>query len=92
MSPLPGLTHFFSRIKPSYRMHARRIRDYLDRKIRASRDNARAMGAEVANENADNTLDLMIAKELRGDDMMSDAEMRDELFQCKSAPDGVAIC
>ena len=35
------------------------------------------MGADAAVETATNTLDLMVARELKGEDWMSDEEMRD---------------
>ncbi len=41
------------------------------------------MGPDVAAEMADNTLDLMVARELKGEDWMLDREMKDELFQCE---------
>ena len=84
MSSFPAISHFISRLTPSYRFHSGRLRDYLNEKLRASREKAKFMGFEAANEHADNTLDLMTAKELRGDDTMPDDEMRDEVFQCGS--------
>jgi hypothetical protein len=32
---------------------------------------------------ADNTLDMMVGRELKGDDFMSVNEMRDELYLCE---------
>jgi len=32
---------------------------------------------------ADNTLDMMVGREFKGDDFMSVNEMRDELYQCQ---------
>lgn len=43
------------------------------------------MGADTAVEIADNTLDMMIAKQMRGEDWMSDEEMRNELLLCRSS-------
>lgn len=43
------------------------------------------VGADNAAELADNTLDLMVGRELKGDDQMSVGDMRDELYQCESA-------
>lgn len=40
-------------------------------------------GPDNAAEMADNTLDLMVGRELKGDDYMSVGEMRDELYQCE---------
>jgi hypothetical protein len=34
---------------------------------------------------ADNTLDMMVGRELKGDDFMSVNEMRDELYLCELA-------
>jgi len=39
-------------------------------------------GADNAADLADNTLDMMVGRELKGDDFMSVNEMRDELYQC----------
>lgn len=47
---------------------------------------ANGSGAESAAELADNTLDLMVGRELKGDDFMAVDEMRDELYQCKPKP------
>ena len=40
------------------------------------------LGADNAADLADNTLDMMVGRELKGDDFMSVNEMRDELYQC----------
>jgi len=40
------------------------------------------IGADNAAEMADNTLDMMVGRELKGDDFMSVNEMRDELYLC----------
>jgi len=42
------------------------------------------LGADNAADLADNTLDMMVGRELKGDDFMSVNEMRDELYQCQS--------
>jgi len=42
------------------------------------------VGADNAADLADNTLDMMVGRELKGDDFMSVNEMRDELYQCQS--------
>lgn len=42
------------------------------------------VGADSAADLADNTLDMMVGRELKGDDFMSVNEMRDELYQCQS--------
>ena len=47
-----------------------------------ARAKASQRGVDVANEMADNTLDLMVARELRGEDFMPENEMKDELLQC----------
>lgn len=48
-------------------------------------------GADNAAEMADNTLDMMVGRELKGDDFMSVNEMRDELYLCNlSSPRGLA--
>ena len=44
------------------------------------------IGADNAAEMADNTLDMMVGRELKGDDFMSVNEMRDELYLCNSSP------
>ena len=72
-------------MKPTYRMHSKRLSDYLVRKTAAARQWAKDLGADAAVETATNTLDMMVARELRGEDWMSDAEMRDELYLCTSA-------
>jgi carbohydrate-selective porin OprB len=45
---------------------------------------ADGLGADNAADLADNTLDMMVGRELKGDDFMSVNEMRDELYQCQS--------
>jgi cytochrome P450 len=54
----------------------------LKRKAEIARQKAKEMGPEVATETATNTLDMMVARELKGEDWMSDEEMRDELYIC----------
>lgn len=56
---------------------------YLTEKVEASRSKARELGGDVAVEIADNTLDMMTARELKGEDRLPDEEMKDELFQCE---------
>lgn len=72
-----------TRLRPSYRAHARTLESFLDQKIVQSRAWARQLGGDAASEVADNTLDMMVARELKGDDMLSEREMKDEVFQCK---------
>ena len=50
----------------------------------SSRVIAYISGADNAADLADNTLDMMVGRELKGDDFMSVNEMRDELYQCQS--------
>ena len=57
------------------------ITEFLMEKLEASRARAKVLGADAA-EMADNTLDMMTAREVRGD-WMKDTEMTDEVFQCK---------
>jgi hypothetical protein len=49
-------------------------------------------GADNAADLADNTLDMMVGRELKGDDFMSVNEMRDELYQCASIYRVRGIC
>ena len=51
---------------------------------RAEGKRADGSGADNAADLADNTLDMMVGRELKGDDFMSVNEMRDELYQCQS--------
>ena len=48
----------------------------------SSRVVAYISGADNAADLADNTLDMMVGRELKGDDFMSVNEMRDELYLC----------
>jgi hypothetical protein len=50
----------------------------------AKQKSADGLGADNAADLADNTLDMMVGRELKGDDFMSVNEMRDELYQCTS--------
>ena len=43
------------------------------------------VGADNATDLADNTLDLMVGRELKGNDFLSVGEMRDELYLCTSS-------
>lgn len=43
------------------------------------------VGADNATDLADNTLDLMVGRELKGNDFLSVGEMRDELYLCESS-------
>jgi hypothetical protein len=58
---------------------------FLEKRIVEARAKAKVMGTEAAVELADNTLDMMVARELKGEDWMPDNEMKDELFLCESA-------
>ena len=52
---------------------------------RDAREDTDVLGADAAADLADNTLDMMVSRELKGDDFMSVNEMRDELYQCTSS-------
>ncbi|KAK8847633.1 hypothetical protein IAR55_005492 [Kwoniella newhampshirensis] len=79
--PFPRLSHFITRLSSSYRRQALLVDRFLDSKLVEAREKARVLGAETAIELADNTLDMMVARELKGDDWMTDTEMKQELFQ-----------
>nr|XP_031860768.1 uncharacterized protein CI109_003812 [Kwoniella shandongensis]KAA5527840.1 hypothetical protein CI109_003812 [Kwoniella shandongensis] len=79
--PFPRISHFVTRLSASYRRQARLVDQFLDRKLIEARQKAKLLGADSANETADNTLDMMVARELRGEDWMTDEEMKQELFQ-----------
>jgi hypothetical protein len=82
-SPVPTVSHFISRLNPAYHKHHRRLHTFLGKTISQARAKAQQMGADAAVELADNTLDMMVARELRGDDFMPDEDMRDELVVCE---------
>jgi hypothetical protein len=84
-SPSPRLTNYISSLKPAYRRHEARLNAYLKEKTKEARKEAQAKGADAAVETATNTLDMMVARELRGEDWMSENEMRDELYLCESS-------
>ncbi|KAL7419102.1 hypothetical protein Q5752_005938 [Cryptotrichosporon argae] len=79
-SPFPRLSTFVTTRLPAYRRSWARLRDALTAQIVRARARAADLGAHEAAETADNTLDLMVARELRGDDWMPEDEMRDELL------------
>jgi len=54
-------------------------------RTRGPREDTDVLGADAAADLADNTLDMMVSRELKGDDFMSVNEMRDELYQCTSS-------
>ncbi|WVQ69524.1 uncharacterized protein L199_007744 [Kwoniella botswanensis] len=81
-SPFPALTHFFTRLKPSYLYHVKRIDDFLSDRLYEARQRILTTSLEVAWEVADNTLDLLVAKRMQqGDEAMSDDEIKQELLQ-----------
>jgi cytochrome P450 len=80
-SPFPAITAFFTSLSPTWRYHRKQLSTYLDVQLTASRTRAQGMGADIAIENADNTLDLMVARLLKGDEWMPDSEVKDELYQ-----------
>jgi hypothetical protein len=65
------------------RAHRVALHTFLGKTISQARAKAQQMGADAAVELADNTLDMMVARELRGDDFMPDEDMRDELVVCE---------
>jgi cytochrome P450 len=70
-------------MRPAYNRHYNLVFGYLATKLAKAREKAQVLG-ESAVEMADNTLDMMVAREARGD-TMSDAEMKDEIFLCELA-------
>ncbi|OCF44809.1 hypothetical protein I317_01298 [Kwoniella heveanensis CBS 569] len=80
-SPFPQLTHLFSRLTPSYNRHTRRIDDFLTQRVEYAKRKAQALAPELALDVADNTLDLMMARQLDGLQGLSDFETKQELFQ-----------
>ena len=82
-SATPRLSNFITSLRPTYRKHRRALDTYLKEKTFQARKWAADVGADVAVDTATSTLDMMVARELRGEDWMTDEEMRDELFLCK---------
>jgi cytochrome P450 len=80
-SVFPKITDFFTSKSPTWKRHNRQLHTYLDNKLSIAREKAKLQGAEVSIDLADNTLDLMVARELRGEDWMPDIEMKDEIYQ-----------
>ncbi|KAK4684370.1 hypothetical protein P7C73_g5809, partial [Tremellales sp. Uapishka_1] len=80
LSNFPRIAHFFARQRPTYRRHAALVDRFLDDKIVKARLKAKAIGEEAA-DLADNTLDGLVGRELRGEDWMKDDEMKQEVFQ-----------
>ncbi|WWD00852.1 hypothetical protein V866_007790 [Kwoniella sp. B9012] len=82
-SPFPAFTHFFTRLKPGYMYHVKRIDDFLSGRLYEARHCILSTSHEVGLEVADNTLDLLVAKGMQeGDEAMSDDEIKQELLQC----------
>jgi hypothetical protein len=79
----PGVVHFFRRIKPAYQKHHKRLYAFFAGRIQKARVRAKELGPDAAVEMADNTLDMVVSRELRGEDWMSDREIQDELFMCE---------
>jgi len=65
-------------------MNSRHLESFRGRIRRNGGIGADESGADNAADLADNTLDMMVGRELKGDDFMSVNEMRDELYQCRS--------
>ena len=83
LSPMPAVSHFITRTRPTYQKHHKALFGFLTDRFASSRKTATGRGDEAA-ELADSTLDMITARENKGNgDFMSDKEMRDELFQCK---------
>ncbi|WWC86654.1 uncharacterized protein L201_001531 [Kwoniella dendrophila CBS 6074] len=80
-NPFPSLTHYFISLSPTYKKHIKRIENFLKQKIREARSKASRFSPNVAEDMANNTLDLVIAKELGNDHKISDEEIKQELFQ-----------
>ncbi|WWD07402.1 hypothetical protein V865_005500 [Kwoniella europaea PYCC6329] len=81
-SPFPAFTHFFTRLKPSYLYHVKRIDDFLSGKLYEARKCILTTSHEVGLEVADNALDLLVAKGMQeGDEAMSDDGIKQELLQ-----------
>lgn len=91
LSPTPLIQHFFSRLRPAYQKHHKALFSFLTRRFAESRKQAQGRGEEAA-ELADSTLDMITARENKGSEFLSDKEMRDELFQCKSCPIAYGLC
>ena len=81
---LPMVSNFITSLKPTYRKHSKLLNEYLRQKTADARLWAKEVGADIAVETATNTLDMMVARELRGEDWMTDEEMRDELYLCEA--------
>ena len=84
-SAYPLLSHLSNKISPTWRKHARRLEVYLTDRAHEARARAKEMGAEVAVETATSTLDMIVARELREGTVLSDTEMKDELYLCESS-------
>ena len=82
----PRLQHFWTSLAPTYRRHSSRMSKFLADELAGARVRAKELGADAAVDMADNTLDLMVARELRGEVQMPDKEMKDEVFQCEFFP------
>ena len=80
----PRLQHFWTSLGPAYRKHNKRMSKFLAEGLAEARVKAKELGADAAVDMADNTLDLIVARELRGEIQMPDKEMEDEVFQCES--------
>ncbi|WVQ98298.1 hypothetical protein IAU59_005421 [Kwoniella sp. CBS 9459] len=80
-SPFPQLTHLFSRLTPAYNRHTRRIDQFLSARLQNAKRKAKTSAPEVALELADNTLDLMLARQMVGEPGLHDYEIKLELFQ-----------
>jgi hypothetical protein len=82
--PFPALSDFLTSLSPTYRRHNRAVQSYLKKKLVESREKIKAIGPESAVDLADNTLDMMVARETRAEDWMPDNEMMVEVLQCGS--------
>jgi cytochrome P450 len=80
-SPFPLISRFITSRTSKWRYHYKQLSDYLDDKLKEARAKAKDLGMETAMELADNTLDLMVAREMKGEDWMPDQEMKDEVYQ-----------
>ena len=80
----PVIHHFITRQTPTWKKHDSRIEKYLDQALERSRKKMQDVGVESIMETGDNALDLMLARNRKERQGLTDSEMKQELLQCTS--------
>lgn len=77
----PNVTSFLTKILLTWRHHRKQLLDNLDGRLAKAKSQPKSMSADAAAEIADNTLNHIVAQEVKGYNQMPAKEVKDELYQ-----------